>query len=100
MTQPIACDLNAIPADQRARHEALVQGIFASVTERRELPDGYSFRLPPDQWFNVAEWTQLERLCCPFFNFRLEFREGGEFWLSLTGTDDVKALLAVEFNLN
>jgi len=55
--------------------------------EYRELPNGYSFRLPNDieTIKGIAEWVNLERLCCPFFSFDLvSEREGGAFWLNIT----------------
>jgi hypothetical protein len=38
-----------------------------------------------------------ERACCPFFDIdmRLE-REGGSFWLSLTGREGVKQFIQVD----
>ena len=37
MDKPIACDLNAIPDDQREAHIKLTEGLFAQVAERQAL---------------------------------------------------------------
>lgn len=99
---PIACDLTAIPAEQREHHNAAAEQIFASILETRELPDGYAFRLPeePDTLLKAAEFISLERLCCPFFNFALEVEpKGGPLWLKLTGGEGVKLFIQSAFTL-
>ncbi len=95
----IACDLNALTPDQRVRHAALAEELFASTQETRVLADGYALRLAnhPDTWLKAAEFVSFERLCCPFINFRLELEAGsGDLWLSLTGREGVKEFLAQE----
>lgn len=42
-----ACDLTAIPPDERERHGQVTESLFAAVVEVRELPTGFGFRLPP-----------------------------------------------------
>lgn len=99
---PIACDLTAIPAAQREHHNIIAEQIFASVLETRELPGGYGFRLPeePDTLLKAAEFVNLERLCCPFFNFALEVEpNGGPLWLKLTGGEGVKPFIESAFTL-
>jgi len=96
----IACDLTAIPAEQREQHNATAEQLFAAVTEIRELPNGYAFRLPeaPGTLLKAAEFVNLERLCCPFFSFTLEIEpQGGPLWLKLTGPEGVKQFLRSEF---
>ena len=41
----LACNLNAISAGDRTRYTYLFKLIQAAITDRRELPDGYVFRL-------------------------------------------------------
>jgi hypothetical protein len=89
-----ACQMSVFDERQQRRHDEL-QGRFGSVVqETRELPDGYAFRLVSDAgaFVGVAEWITLDRLCCPFMEFRLEWK-GGEAWLSLTGGAGVKEML-------
>jgi hypothetical protein len=96
METPIVCDLNAIPLDQRERHALLAGQIFEQVESIIELGDGFLFHLPVTIWEDVAKWARLEQLCCPFFNFRLELLNSGEFRLALTGPEGVKDLLRSE----
>jgi hypothetical protein len=102
MTQaesPFACDMSAIAADQRSAHLATINKLFTAVESLRELPNGYSFRLPnrSDILFTAAEFIALERLCCPFFGFGLDIEcEGGAIWLSLTGREGVKPFIMAE----
>ena len=94
-----ACDMTAIAADQRDAHLATINKLFRSVQSLRELPNGYSVRLPneSDVLLTAAEFIALERLCCPFFDFSLEIeREGGAVWLSLTGREGVKPFIMAE----
>jgi len=96
---PIACDMTAIAPEHRGAHIATIEKVFRSVKSKRELPDGYAFELPNESnlllW--AAEFMSQERLCCPFFGFRLEIeREGGPLWLSLTGRDGVKPFILAE----
>ena len=96
---PFACDMSAIAADQRGAHAATIDKLFRTVEAIRELPNGYSFRLPNDSdtVLTVAHFIALERLCCPFFAFALEIeREGGALWLSLTGREGVKPFIMAE----
>ena len=88
---PIACDLTAIKADERPHHEALTYRLFSAVQEVHELPDGYGFRLPLEMLLTTAEFVSRERLCCPFFRFRLEIEPAGAaLWLHLAGNEEIK----------
>ena len=91
--------MTAIAAEYRDEHAANTDKLFRAVQEIRELPNGYSFRLPnqSDILVTAAQFIALERLCCPFFGFGLEVeREGGAIWLSLTGRDGVKPFIMAE----
>ena len=99
---PIVCNLNALDKEQRGRHQSLTEQLRAAAQETRELPDGYSFRLPSDEATiqRAAEWITLERRCCPFIAFGLEAgRENGPLWLSLTGREGVKPFLKMELGV-
>jgi hypothetical protein len=96
---PFACDMSAIAAAQRDAHLGIIEKLFRAAENVHELPNGYSFRLPnkSDVLLTAAQFIALERLCCPFFCFRLEIeREGGAVWLSLTGRDGVKPFILAE----
>jgi hypothetical protein len=96
---PIACDLSAIPAEQRETHIADVQQLFALVQQTRELPNGYAFRFPAesDILLQAASYISYERLCCPFFGFTLELEpQSAALWLHLTGSAEVKQFIKAE----
>lgn len=95
-TQPLACDLTAIPAAVREEHILTAPQLFAAAQEVQELSNGYAIRFlnEPGQFIAVARFIENERLCCPFFNFGLEIEpNNGPLWLRLTGGEGVKELL-------
>ncbi|MCI0659672.1 MAG: hypothetical protein L0220_01225 [Acidobacteria bacterium] len=99
---PIACNMKALDRKQRERHRLLTAQLHAAVQETRELPDGYSFRLPSDEATiqRTAEWITLERRCCPFITFGIEVgRESGPLLLNLTGREGVKPFLKMELGI-
>src|SRR2546421_13125941 len=71
---PFACNLKAFTPDQRVRWRQLIERFTGSVTEARELKDGYALRVNTAQatLVEVAEWIDLERKCCPFFDFQVD----------------------------
>ena len=97
---PLACHLDVLDSDQQQRYAKLRQQLDAAIAERTELPDGFALRFPadPDLLITLANFIALERLCCPFLNFHLEWEaEGGPIWLRLTGRDGVKEVLRPAF---
>jgi hypothetical protein len=95
------CNINGIPSEKRAHYRQLVEALPHAITERRELSDGYSFRvenglLTTDQ---LVEWVNLERQCCPFFGFEILWEpENGPVWLK-SGPQGVKDFILDEFGL-
>lgn len=99
--KPLACDMKALTAAQRTEHSKRTKQLFAAARERKELKDGFAFRIdlaasPLDE---TARWIDLERLCCPFLRFGLEV-DSGVSWLRLTGPRGVKEFLRKELPLN
>lgn len=95
-TQPLACDLTAIPSDVREEHVITAPQLFALAQEVQELPKGYAIRFAnePGKFMAIAKFIENERLCCPFFNFGLEIEpNSGPLWLRLTGGEGVKEML-------
>jgi len=94
---PFACDRLALDPEARKRHfEELGPSLRALKKSVRELPDGYEFQFPsnPKTIALVAEWVADERLCCPFFDIQLRLeREGGPFWMRLTGRKGTKEFI-------
>jgi len=96
---PFACNLKAFQPEQRQRWRLLLDKVYAAVNEHRELPDGYTFRIDASRMplSEAAEWIDLERRCCPFFNFELSVRgQDGTVWLSLKGRPGVKAFIEAD----
>lgn len=90
---PIACDPTAIDEDEHDAHENVATALFESITDLRELSDGYAFRLPTETDIvqKAGAFVSRERLCCPFFRFNIEVTSAeGPIWLKLRGRDGVK----------
>ncbi len=95
-TQPLACDLTAIPSDRREEHVITAPQLFALAQEVQELTNGYAIRFSnePGRFTAIAKFIENERLCCPFFSFGLDVEpNSGPLWLRLTGGDGVKEIL-------
>jgi hypothetical protein len=96
---PVACSWSALTAVQQERQRALYRQLRADVEEVVELEDGYAFRHSPDRavLLAMAEFVANERLCCPFFEFRITVERGdGPVWLRMTGAGEAKHLLQAE----
>ena len=93
---PIACDLRAIPAGDRADHIGRAEQLLTRLAEEiHELPDGYAFRYAAEHYAQVTAFIDNERRCCPFFTFVLEAPPGGApLSLRITGPEGAKDLLA------
>jgi hypothetical protein len=98
--QPVfACNLKAFQPDERKIHDRLTGQLKSGAIARRELPDGYSFQMDPGKVSiaQLAEWTVLERKCCPFFDYQLDLRnEENTLWFTLKGREGVKKFIALE----
>ena len=103
---PLACDLTVFGDAQRDRHRALAQQVFATCRGARELPDGFIFHfveawgtLPSAGGVTIVEWISLERLCCSFLSFAVEFSPGGgAVSLRITGDEPTKELFRQQFD--
>jgi len=99
MTNILTCRLNALEGPQTLRYQELRRAM-KGAGETRELPDGYAIRFPSDPtlFVKVAEWITLERLCCSFLAFELDWSERDGVLLRLTGGPDVKAFLGTHLS--
>ena len=98
---PLACDMTAIPAEQRPVHLAKSRELFSHIEESRELPDGYEFRFADERDLlkNLAEFVSLEKVCCAFLRFEIQIEaENGPVWLRLTGREGVKQFIREEIS--
>jgi hypothetical protein len=99
---PFACNLKAFTPVQRIRWRQLIERVTSAVTEARELKYGYGLKVNTAQapLVDVADWIDLERKCCPFFDFQIDVHgEDGSLWLSLKGRDGVKDFIRADFSL-
>lgn len=98
----LTCNINGIPPQERGRYGRLVEALRHVIKERRELPDGYAFKMDTRQinTTQLVEWIELERLCCPFFGFQVHWDpQNRAVWLHLTGAEGVKDFILDEFGL-
>ncbi len=98
--QVFACNLKAIRAADRPRYNELLKRVRHAVRDRREISDGYAFKLDgravslPE----AAEWISMERRCCPFLTLQISVSGNELRWaLTLTGPEGVKPILDAEF---
>ena len=97
---PIACDLDAISANDHPRYDELRKMLAASAVGKRDLRDGIAVQISTERMTlaQLAEWISFERKCCPFFEFRIEVAPAsGPVWMSLTGRPGVKEFLSQAF---
>jgi hypothetical protein len=91
---PIACDLDAIPADQRERHLALARELFSTPLETIRLETAYVFVFPVERLTDLAEYIAHERLCCPFWDFTLTLPPASDtIRLRLGEREDIQGIL-------
>src|SRR5262245_35686780 len=108
---PLVCNIGALNAAQRERHQKLGRMLRSAVVEKAELENGYVFvldlgRLPADSAgesfcvVEVAEWVDLESRCCPFLSFGVEVEPKGKtVRLRLSGGKGAKTFLESELGL-
>src|SRR5262249_57508051 len=102
----LVCNVGALSARERERHQKLGKLLRAAVVEKTELDNGFLFaldlsRLPTDAAgepfcvVEVAQWVDLEARCCPFLAFGVELpAEGKGLRLRVIGGKGVKTFLA------
>ena len=99
---PFACNLKAFQPAERLRWRELIEQVMSAVVSARELNNGYALRMDTGRTspVQVAQWIDLERKCCPFFDFQVAMHgEDGSLWLSLTGREGVKQFINADFSL-
>jgi hypothetical protein len=92
VSSPVRCLLP--DPDLRERRAEIVATLGGTVEAVEELPDGYRLRFRADQAEVLMEFVRIERACCPFMRYTLEFEpENGPLWFSLTGPEGTKDFL-------
>lgn len=96
---PIACRLSALTKEEREREADLLREHRGAVREVRELPDGYAYRFASNDGLfrRLAELVTLERRCCPFLTFELEWGGDADPWLRVTGGPAAKEFVYATF---
>ncbi len=96
---PIACNLRALTSAQRRQLQQIGTRVISAITASRELKDGYAFRIDPRKAsvMDVAQWLDLWRRCCPFYEFRIHLRAAdATLWLSVEGRSGVKEFIPLD----
>lgn len=91
------CNLGVFTPETLKRHQDLVPQLAASVSETRELPNGYAFKFS-GKFEAAGEWLDGVRRCCPTLDYQVEFqRQAGTAWLRVTGGAGAKEFIREEF---
>ena len=96
---PIACDWKALTSQQRKQLEQLAEHVTSAMTASRELRDGYAFHVDPQKasLMDVAEWLDVWRRCCPFYEFQIDFHAAdASIWLAVKGRPGVKEYIPLD----
>jgi hypothetical protein len=97
---PFACDMTALSAEQRSRHQELVALLQTKLRAIREMSDGYDFEFPfePAIYEALVQITLLEHACCPFFAIGIRLNPDGRLFWQLTGPRGIKEFVELEFS--
>jgi hypothetical protein len=92
----VACDLSAIPAEQRTAHAALARQLFLDHPTR-EVDDGVEVTLPAERLEDAGSFIRNERLCCRHLAFSIHVpARGSSIIVRVTGPgarDELGALV-------
>ena len=93
--QAIACRNGELTPEEHTRRDELRESLKQATGQVVETAEGYCFRfLEAGAFLEAAEWVTLERRCCPFLDFELEWPSDAAPSLHLTGGQGVKEFLA------
>jgi hypothetical protein len=91
---PVACEVAAVPEDERVRWLEVGRQFYSTVEEVLELPDGYALKLGPHALDVVGEYLSRDRLCCRFVRWELIVEQAnGPIWLKMRGPRGTKAFM-------
>jgi hypothetical protein len=97
--RPIACDLEQIPAELRARLSRDFARVFGRAQALHALSDGFALEFSNEHGIvaTLGELVEYDRRCCPFIRHTLVHEPwDGPIRLELTGTPEVREFIAVE----
>ncbi len=93
------CNLHAIGATERAEHARLATRVSTSIVRSAEIDDGYALEVDASlvPIADLARWIDLERRCCSFFDFNLDWpNSSSRMTLRVTGPSGAKEILRSE----
>ena len=99
-SKELSCKLTS--PELQKRKETVLEVIKKEILERKELPDGYSYKFNGNDsiYSQLTDFIRSERMCCDFFTFTLKVQDEKSFiWMDITGPDGVKAILRDEAGL-
>lgn len=91
--------MRALTSEQRKDLGQRGERVISAIASVRELNNGYAFHVDPAKvtLIEMAQWLDLWRRCCPFYEFRIDYRAAdGDLWLSVTGRPGVKEYLPID----
>ena len=96
----LSCKLTS--QELRERKTNVLEVLKQEVKEKKELPNGYSFRFAGSDTLidQLVTFIKSERQCCDFFTFSLKIAdEKSGLWLDITGPDGAKEFIKTEMEL-
>ena len=96
----ISCKLTA--PELMERKQTVLASLRKEVLEKKELPDGYSFRFNGSDsiYSQLTDFIKSERLCCDFFTFTLKISAAtSSIWMEITGPEGTKDFIKGEMQL-
>jgi len=94
---PIVCNINALSQIEREEYHILRERLAASVKEIEPLENGCSVEFDISHLVMIARFVDLERLCCPFLDFRIDVSGlAASVRLSITGPPGSRELIEHE----
>jgi len=95
-SEPLVCSLGS--KEKRDRRDGLGTLLKDAISQSTELEDGYQLTLKKGYTKRIVEYIELERECCPFFEFALTYASNdGPITLSVTGPEGSKAFSSALF---
>ena len=100
MPSPIACVIDSLTRDERARRQDVLTRLERRVTGMSHERDGLTFNLrnEPDTTALAGEFIGYEARCCPFLRFDLAVEAGeGTVTLRMSGPEGAGDFLRATF---
>jgi len=92
---PVACQVGAIPQEERVRWLEVGREFYSAVEEILELPDGFAMRVHPRHLALLGEYVMRDRLCCTFVQWEIVVEQAnGPAWLKVRGPKGTKEFMA------